>query len=575
MATNADKFSLLHDLVSTPEEGSTANDRVRLTLWYLRTVLGLDGLECYEYAIDTSMDGGIDGLYLSKRRGDRADQILTVISAVYPRTPNFIATTPIRSLVRNAGAFESADGIRRLLASHISPQLRCLVERMNLLEMVEHGALECGDLTIERVFLTSGTLTQEAVAYVADLRKRHPDGYIRAHDLDDLQRFARAATTPGRAQGAIRLTSGTDERLIHGIRPHRVLLTAVKGLDIAEWPGISDRSLFELDVRRDLRHNRTRLLLDSALDESHDHRDFLAFHSGITVSCNWFEETPQGVTLHEPAVVNGAQSVRAFAAAARRGVLTPDLTVAVKVVETAEDTEFSRQVSMRSNTQEPMNPRYLASFNPVQQKLKAEFEVSFPDYNYRTNPYVAERTETRRKVIRLDRAARLLCAVYNGEPWLAARRDAIFEPETHLRIFHDEIHPSHIVMVHTIADLIDLDSEKFPAEYRRAWRLTRVVAAYLVGVMCRTSPPGSDERRLLTNPAVALKTHARITPILHRLNTLAAEVLRARNDGFVRTNRFDDFKIAFKDEQTLRELGDHAAALFHSRLPARQTARRA
>ncbi|HEC08941.1 MAG TPA: hypothetical protein ENI86_05135 [Acidimicrobiales bacterium] len=574
MATNAEKFTLLHDLVTSPEEGSTANDRVRLTLWYLRTVLGLDGLECYEYAIDTSMDGGIDGLYLSPRRGDRAGQILTVISAVYPRTPNFIATTPIRSLVKNAGAFESADGVRRLLSSHISPQLRCLVERMKLLEMVEHGALESGDLRIERVFLTSGTLTQEAVAYVDDLRRRHPDGYLRAHDLDDLQRFARAATTPGRAQGTIRLAARPDERLVHGIRPHRVMLTTVRGVDIAEWPGVSDRSLFELDVRRDLRHNRTRDLLDAALAESHDHRDFLAYHSGITLSCNWFEESPRGVIVHEPAVVNGAQSVRAFAAAARRGLLTPDLTVAVKLVETAEDTEFSRQVSMRSNTQEPMNPRYLASFNPVQQKLKAEFEVSFPDYVYRTNPYVAERSETRRKVIRLDRAARLLCSVYNGEPWLAARRDAIFEPTTHLRIFHDEIHPSHIVMVHTISDLIDLDSEKFPVEYRRAWRLTRIVAAYLVGVMCRSAPPGSDERRLLTNPAVALKSHARITPILHRLNTLAADILKARNDGFVRTNRYDDFKIAFKDRDTLKELGDHAAALYHSRMPARDTALR-
>src|SRR5206468_5665886 len=136
--------------------------------------------------------------------------------------------------------------------------------------------------------------------------------------------------------------------------------------DIVGWPGIDDRSLFELNVRRELRRNRVRDQLDGAIRRQHDHKDFLAYHNGMTVVCDSVSEQPGKLIIRNASVVNGAQSAIAFARAADEGDLTEQLRIFVKFVEVAGRPQLAKEVSWRSNTQNAVNARNLMALGGPQ-----------------------------------------------------------------------------------------------------------------------------------------------------------------------------------------------------------------
>src|SRR5439155_11928114 len=136
-----------------------------------------------------------------------------------------------------------------------------------------------------------------------------------------------------------------------------IMIAAVKATDVVNWPGIDDRSLFDLNVRRELSPNRVRKELDGAINRQQDHPNFVAFHNGLTVVCDEFSTDNGQVTVTNPSVVNGAQSAVAFHSNAP--ALSDDLRVIVKFVACGTQSQLSREVGRRSNMQNPVNARNL------------------------------------------------------------------------------------------------------------------------------------------------------------------------------------------------------------------------
>ena len=147
--------------------------------------------------------------------------------------------------------------------------------------------------------------------------------------------------------------------------------------------------------------------------------------------CGNIIDEPARLVVRDASVVNGAQSAFAFARAAEEGELTPDLRIFVKIVEVQEGSQLAKEVSWRSNTQTAVNPRNLVALGGPQARIAREFEDAYPGVLYEIRPDATLSAIETRKVIQNDDAAQLLCAIFNAMPWLAVKRQVLFQSENH------------------------------------------------------------------------------------------------------------------------------------------------
>jgi AIPR protein len=353
--------------------------------------------------------------------------------------------------------------------------------------------------------------------------------------------------------------------LVIGAGTERVAVAPLPANELITWPGIRDRSLFDLNVRRALGKNRVQGELDGAIGRPNDHPNFLAYHNGLTVVCDRFQiAPPDKLRIEKPSVVNGAQSVIAFDRNAGR--LTPDLRVFVKLVEVATRPNLAREVSRRSNTQNPVNPRMLMANSGPQLRLETEFAAEFPDIAYVTRPDAELRPPGR--YINNDDAAQLLTAVFLQQPWLAVKRNVLFESENHASVFQRSHGASHVVLTDEIGLAIDRVQDSVPDYYRESWKLTRIVLVFLAAQVLRA---GQDEghHTLVEDPRSAFDStatpRALTTDALGRLDDaagLAVLVLQERSDA---KGKADDYKKVFKNETELKALGAAAANYYRLR----------
>jgi len=349
-----------------------------------------------------------------------------------------------------------------------------------------------------------------------------------------------------------------EERLIlatgHG--NNRVAVLPIRAKDIAAWEGLESRELFALNVRGELKKNRVRDQLDAAIRRRVDHPDFLASHNGMTVTCDRFEDKDKTkFKVYGPSVVNGAQSAIAFWRADQEGSVTDDLRVFVKFVEVTGRPTLATNVSARSNTQTAVNPRNLVAHTGPQRRLLAEFQERFPKIIYELKHDATLAANYEGQVIPNDDAAQLLCAVYNEEPWLAVKRNALFEADNHPRIFNENIHAEHVVLVDFLRQIVDDQRARIPDRYRNSWRLTRVVTVYLLAQILQADDDITD---ILKDPELALKDVKKLRERLLLPVRAAVLTLRRRRDKHERDKLEDDYTVEFKNREQLLQVRNDA-----------------
>jgi len=548
-------YALVSQLANTDEAGGLAKERSVLLLWFLRNVIGLDDLDAYEFVCDGDDDGGVDALYLELSTGDEDHETLVIYQSKYTQTASYVGPNAFNRLVTIASQFKDAGSLSGFLSGQVEPKLRRLIDRLDLLRKLTEGRYADGRLRIRLVLVTTGVLNGDARRLVDATNQVERTGYLTVYDLRRLGPLARAVAAPVARPGTIEVPCTPAERTIVGTVPNRVAVAAVRAEDIVGWPGIDDRSLFELNVRRELRRNRVRDQLDGAIRRQHDHKDFLAYHNGMTVVCDSVNEQPDKLIIRNASVVNGAQSAIAFARAADEGDLTEQLRIFVKFVEVAGRPQLAKEVSWRSNTQNAVNARNLMALGGPQARIAADFRANYPGVVYEIRPDATLAAATTENLIANDDAAQLLCAVYNAMPWLAVKRLVLFESENHAMIFNEGITASHVLLCDVIRESVDAGRDRFPELYRKSWRLTRIVAVYLVGQILQSDP---DLHNILDDPSSALKDRSALQGQLDMPVRVAAATLRQRYDAHVRQEIADEYSVEFKRQSILHQLRDKA-----------------
>jgi hypothetical protein len=513
-----------------------------LLLWFLKNVYGIDDLDAYEFVCDGDDDQGIDGLYLEPPEADGDTHTLTLFQSKYPQAPTAVGVNDIKAFVSSAVPFQTADGLAALLEGKVEPELLALIKRYELARLLRDGKL-----TVRLLFVTAGHLNAAAKRQVRATNHRHGEEFLAVYDIDLLGGVCRALESVQPVAQTVSVDCPPSLRFFTKAGRNRVAVCSLRATQVVDWPGIEDRSLFDLNVRRELRRNRVRRELDRAISKAADHRNFIAFHNGLTVVCEKLIKRASSVTIRGFSVVNGAQSVIAFHA--NRTSLTDDLRILVKFVEVGPQNPVAREVARRSNMQNPVNPRNLRALDGRQLIIAEEFAADYSDVYYETRPDTKIPPGYTR-TIKNDDAAQLLCALYTQKPWLAVKRLALFE-DAYPEIFRPEIGADEIYFAAVVRERVEARRSRFPKDYRRAWSLTALVAVYLVGQLLRTD---DELEATLKDPSSALADPTALKAVLDRLVRHSAGTLKLRADDRKSKKQFDDFKVDFKNEGVLKEL---------------------
>ncbi|MCS5514586.1 AIPR family protein [Curtobacterium flaccumfaciens pv. betae] len=544
-------YELVKKVASPTIDEGLKRERSILALWYLRNVVGINDLDAYEYVCDGVDDRGIDAMYKEASGGEEKTETLVLIQSKYPETPKDVSANDVATFIGFSNAFRTVEALDALIEDGpLEPELRSLISRLNVRE-----GIASGDLKIRLVFLTAGLLNSQAKHLITASNSSNGSRYFEAYDLIRLAPICEAVLGPSTVNETVTMRIPVSRTLTVEVDGRKQVIAALTAREIIKWPGIEDRSLFDLNVRKGLRPNRVSRTFRKALEKTSDHPNFLAFHNGLTVVSNRISLIRGRLTLDGISVVNGAQSVLALAD--REEFLTDELLLMVKFIELGDHHQLGREIASRSNSQNPVNPRNLRALSGAQLRLAAEFDRDYPAYEYVTKPDADLISD--RRLIANDAAAQLLCAIYNEQPWTAVKVLSLFEDDNYTMIFNEQVTAADIVLVDLISERVRNAAGRVPQEYLAAKKLTLLVMAYMVGQLLRASDEG---RAILEDPSAALSDRETLTAFLDDLSKHAAGSLARRREEKQSSNEKDDFKVAFKNQEILRKLGSAARSQY-------------
>jgi hypothetical protein len=348
--------TLLRSISAAGDEGPLSS---QLLVWFLRNVMAVEPLDAYEFVFDET-EGVIDGMLVEESQEVEEEPTLFVFEAKMG-TPDLSVDARAVQAVWDATEKLKTEGA----AAFGRHELTLAARRMELLAQVSGGLLRPVP-----VLVAAGRLTDGA-------KERAESLGVRWFDLEHLAGVAAALEAGGMKEAELPVNAPLAGRLVTDSALGRVAVCAVKALEIAEtWPGIEDRSLFGLNVRRQLKGTTVRGGLTKSLEDDRDHANFVAYHNGLTVVCGAFDDDhPEHLVIHNLSVVNGAQSV--ISLWELKDDLTEKVEVIVKFVEVGTNRQLPLDVAQRSNTQTAVNPRNLRALDGRQQLLERQIEETY------------------------------------------------------------------------------------------------------------------------------------------------------------------------------------------------------
>lgn len=206
-------------------------------------------------------------------------------------------------------------------------------------------------------------------------------------------------------------------------------------------------------------------MLDTLKNKNSERLNFWAYNNGITIVCNSYEysEAEGEITLRGFSIVNGCQTTFALITASKEGVSLDGVSVLARIIAPKSEDVISN-IALYTNSQNPVRPWELRAHDPVQQRLKQEFEGLSKPFFYETRRGELSRLDprTRRKFrngktrrVKFDLLAQYLAAI-NGEAGVAYVNKALLfeDDQLYARTFRDDISVSEALFVWILGELV-------------------------------------------------------------------------------------------------------------------------
>lgn len=298
------------------------------------------------------------------------------------------------------------------------------------------------------------------------------------HDINDIINLFQAnlqSINPLSAE-SITLNLPKDQFFLRKEGSFPAIVVSIKGNELASlYTKYGDR-LFERNIRlfRGVRKGSINAeIINTVMNES-DRRKFWYFNNGISFVCSDFsfddEKNPTKVTVVGPQIINGCQTTvclkEAKSSLGEAVDIPEEIDVLARFIKAPiSDVEL---ITLYTNSQNPVSEAQLKSNDPIQKRLKRDFDSYSPPYFYsiKEGDWKSLSREDKQKygdrVIDLIKAAQAVYSFLKDPAFARRYRIDLFSEKYH-EIFKKDTNVEEILLPWRVLEFID---EKI-ATYRK------------------------------------------------------------------------------------------------------------
>lgn len=450
--------------------------------WFLTNVYRLDPTEAKDAICDKQNDKGIDGIYIDHNN----EEIHFLQAKIRQQRTGTVGDTGPKSLIASMHQFGSPDSIAVIASSNANVELKKLIQRTQLSDMVNNGYALVG------VYVTNESHDADSESYesiTAQLRifeRNKISASVLELDFDESKKASFAFNTSYVEPMTMQSGSGDSEAEMY--------VFPAQALQLVHLEGISDGSLFRANVRYTLGNTSVNKSIRQTIHDKASHDHFVLFHNGIIVLCEGVDQSVPGeLTIKNYSVVNGAQSLTSFHA--NKAKLSDNLRVLIRVIK-VENEELAKLITHNSNNQNAIRPRDLRSNHAIMVRLQKEMST-FPG-NYFFEIKRGETAPVGTTVITNDVIGRALLAFDLREPWSAHQIYKVFD-EKYADIFgRPEVDPARVVFLHKLLARVDVAVLELNNKPMGSYTLTRYFLLYMLSRILRDR---EESKAVIRKPA--------------------------------------------------------------------------
>ncbi len=410
------------------------NEGQRFVAWYMRNIHLLDALQAKDAITDGANDKQIDAVYI-----DDDEQKVYIIQGKY-YLGDSINAEPVREVISSWTQLKDLTLLQDGANSHLKIKLNEVSKALN-----EDDYSVCFEL------ITTSEFTEDAkkdiLLFQSTLSNEDSSGYdaemivVDKIGLDDKYTQAMEKDNPS-INHIINLSEG--KFLFTEIDSTTICLAALPLKECIRFPGISNGTLFQKNVRQSLgiSNSVNKKIRKTIMGEKCG--DFFFFHNGITAICNKMELLEGNkLKVHGVSVVNGCQSLNTILSCSEAVKKRDDAYVLFRFYEIPQK-DRADSISINTNTQSAVKTRDLRSNDKRVIRLKKVFEQKYPQ-----GFFAAKRGEQlpaskdKDYYIELSSLGKFLMAWYSQRPNLSYGETKIFDKYFNT-LFNKEYKPEDI-----------------------------------------------------------------------------------------------------------------------------------
>lgn len=465
------KYKSLKKLIEPIETRTGLGESAAFLVWFLENVYRLDETEARDAVCDNQNDKGIDGIYVDHNN----EEVHFFQAKIRQKDTGSLGDVGLKNLMGSVKQFDTADNVTAIAASNADAELKRVMARTQLADMVAEGYKLVG------VYVSNELHDKDSTAY----GKVTPD--IRIYERESIAlRVIDIRSSEGKKKAFTFDTSYVDPMEMQvgsGSGKTSMYVFPARALQLVHMDGIADGSLFRENVRYTLGNTAVNKSIRKSVAAKASHHNFVLFHNGIIILCAKADASKPGeLTIKKYSVVNGAQSLTSFYN--DKAKLSDDLRVLVRVVE-VQDEALSRTITENSNNQNAIKPRDLRSNHAIMLRLQAEMKSSSAK-KYFFEIKRGEVAPAGVAVITNDEVGRALLAFDLQEPWSAHQIYKVFD-EKYAQIFgRPEVTAMRTVLMHRLLEVVDDATPKLKNRPMASYTLTRYFLLYVLSRILRS-----------------------------------------------------------------------------------------
>ena len=374
--------------------------------WFIETAFGYPDKKILNSICDGTHDKGIDAVII-----DHVEFKVIIIQSKYERAGGKvqISDREIKLLAASKNYFNSRTSLEAAISNGNQVTKRLMREAFDLIRKKKY-ALELIFISTHRDTPHLDALIHNTLGFAeGEFRVYHYNRIMQLY-FDRIRDF-----TP--SLGVYNLPFVDSDKSIIKISPHKSWVITVSAEEIRSMVSKYEDSLFRKNVRNFLGKSRTNRKILETLNK--DPTNFWYYNNGITILCDQANIVMEKgyVRLENPQIVNGCQTVMSIQQYA--GELKGE--VMVRIVESTEH-DFINYITLYQNSSNPVRNRDLKSNDPVQIRLKHEFQRQEyyyeikrgEEYGKMAKKYPALKSQFKGKVLNNELIAKLLAALKLG-----------------------------------------------------------------------------------------------------------------------------------------------------------------